>query len=130
VLHERAHARLDALILDDRDGDPARVLEARAEEVHDPLLAVPKAHVDLAEAVARDLAGNLVLLRERSAAPRSHARDQGIERALATLVAGLLGAADDLERAKIGLLEQEIEHERLERLRLRRASHAALRRLR
>src|SRR5262249_20239697 len=60
------------------------------------------------------------------AAARPHAGDQRVQRALTSLVAGLFRAPHDLERAQVGLLEQQIEHERFEGLRLGRAAHAAL----
>jgi hypothetical protein len=54
---QRAHARLDGLVGDQRRDDEARVLETGHEERQRALAAVAEAHVHLTEPVPRDLAG-------------------------------------------------------------------------
>ena len=51
VPRETAHDRLDALVVDDRDGDESRVLQSRSKEVNALLATVDEAHVDVSEVV-------------------------------------------------------------------------------
>ena len=110
VGHQRPHAGLETLIGDDRRNREARVLEPRDEEGHRTLGAVAELEIDLAEAVAGDLARHLVVLAERPAATRADAGDQRIEGALPAFVTGVTGAPDNLQRSQIRLLEQQIDH--------------------
>ena len=87
------------------------------EEGQRSLAIIPELEIDLAEAVAGDLAGHLVVLAQGPAAPRAHAGDERIKRALAPLVPGCARAPDDLQRAQTWLLEQQIDHKCAEWLR-------------
>src|SRR6185503_5611583 len=95
-----------------------RVLEARHEERQGALAALAVADVDLPEPVARDLARNTIVIAERPRPPRPHAGDQRVERALSTVIARGARARHDLERAEVRLLEQEVDDECFEGLRL------------
>src|SRR6185436_19405902 len=86
---------------------------------------VAEAHVDLAEAVTRDLAWHAIVIAERPRPARPDARDQRVERALAAVVTGGARPRHDLERSKVRLLQQEVDDERLEGLRLGRAAHSS-----
>ena len=57
MIHERADQRLGALVRDDRDFHPARVFQARGEEVDALLRGIEKADVDVTKVVLREFAG-------------------------------------------------------------------------
>src|SRR6185436_37505 len=116
---------LDALVGNERRDHEARVLEPRHEERQRALAAVTEAHVHLTEPVPCDLARNTIVIAERPRAPRTHAGDQRIERALAAVVTGGARPRYDLERSKVRLLQQEVDDERSEGLRLGRAAHSS-----
>jgi len=128
VRGQRAHAGLDALVGHDRRHDVTRVLEPRHEERQRALAALAVANVDLSESVARDLARHAIVIAQRSRPPRPHARDQRVERALAAVVAGGARARHDLQRPKVRLLQQEVDNECPEGLRLGRAAHSPFQR--
>jgi len=55
VLGERTAERLDALVADERHLHPARILQARGEELHALAAAVDEANIDLAKVVLGEL---------------------------------------------------------------------------
>src|SRR5207244_3084501 len=71
----------------------ARKLQARGEEVDALYRAVPESHVDLAEVVLRELAGETVEEHDGWRVPRSQRRDDGVERRLLTGVTLILLSA-------------------------------------
>ena len=56
VLDQRADQRLDLFVVDQAHLHPARVLQARREEVHALLPSVEKLHIDVSEVVLREFA--------------------------------------------------------------------------
>jgi hypothetical protein len=83
VTHERTDEHLDLLVRHDADGDEARVLQPRGEEVDAPLAAVDEAHVDLTKVVLGELAGQTFEAHDGRAPYGACSCDHRVERALA-----------------------------------------------
>jgi hypothetical protein len=98
VAGQTAHDRLDTLVVDERDGHEARVLQSRREEVHALPLAVHERHVGMAEVVLRELARQSLEANHGCGARRPHRGHEPIESALAARVACLGRATQELLR--------------------------------
>lgn len=103
VIDQRPHERLDALVLHQRHGDEARVLEPRREEVNALLAAVDVAHVHVAEVVLRELARKPFEPNHRRRARRAGRSYQRVEGALGAVVASSDRSTEQLPRRRIRL---------------------------
>jgi len=92
VVDQRARQDLDLFIRHDGDLDPARVLEARGEEVHALLGPVEKPHAHLTEIVLCELTRETLEAHDGPRREDAHATHQLIQRTLGTVVAGELRA--------------------------------------
>jgi hypothetical protein len=110
VLHQGPSQGLDLLIGNQRDLDPAGVLEPGGEEVHPPGRPVEKPNHDLAEVVLSELAGQPFEADDRPRVGRPQLPDQGVERALATVISGELGPAQELDAEQARLLDEPGRH--------------------
>jgi hypothetical protein len=104
VAREAAHDRLDALVVDERDRNEARVLEPRGEEVNALPASVDEGDVDVPEVVLRELAGQPLEAHDGSHARRAQSSDQRVERGLVPRVARLRRATKQLLRRQRGRL--------------------------
>lgn len=125
---QRAHQGLHLLVRDDRDVDPARVLQPRREEVDLLRRARGVAHDHLAEVVLAEFARQSLEAHERRLHRRAHLGDEVVERALPAVVAAVPHAEEDLHRRELRLRLQDLGDHLPVRLDLARTARPSPRR--
>lgn len=91
VSREISDDRLDVFVFDDRDGNEARILQTRREEMHAPLSTIDERDVDVPEVVLRELTRQALEANDGRRTWWTNPRDERVKSSLASRAASSHG---------------------------------------